>query len=165
VLVSGGGLGIGTAAVLGAISQAGSSGVAAHERVRVTAFDQNIEDAALRDQRYHRYREQMLSNTGFAIFLSGNKAIGDGTVVAARGVETEFEIAVEKGVIPIPIGASGHAAESIWRTVRGDPIKFFGDSKAIPALDRMRPGLREIEIEVLISSVFDIIALYDGRRR
>jgi hypothetical protein len=166
-LISGGGLGIGTAAVLGAASELPRKGRRLRELVKVTAFDQTIEDAANENLLYQEYREQMLSEAGFAVFLAGNKLIND-EVVPASGVENEFQIGMERGVIPIPVGATGHVAASLWRRVRDDPIRFFGDTRAIPALDRLAPTAADPgsdSVRELIDAVFSIIHLYDGRRR
>jgi hypothetical protein len=166
-LISGGGLGVGTAAVLGAVSYTTAhspsvSDTSINDRVRVTAFDQNIEDAKTRNSVYREYREQMLKQSGFAVFVSGNKQEG-GTVSEANGVLSEFEIALEQGVIPIPIGASGHVAERLWKRVRANPKDYYTDPGVVDALDRMAPGVTDVG--TILSGIFDVIHLHDGRRR
>jgi hypothetical protein len=161
-LISGGGLNVGTATVLGAVTRITARGSSMNDRVRVTAFDQMIEDAEQPTELYTRYRKQMIEGAGFAVFISGNK-IGDGTIVRAGGVESEFQLAVQADVIPIAIGASGHVALDIWHRLRNEPVTFFGDRRALPYLERMGPGVTNLG--EILDAVFEILRLYDGRRR
>jgi hypothetical protein len=46
-------------------------------------------------------------------------------IVEASGVIEEFAIATALGKYPIPIGATGHAARSIWEKVTGSLDKYF----------------------------------------
>lgn len=66
----------------------------------------------------------MISLAGIAIFVFGNKLV-DGKAVEANGVIREFEIAVQKGVITIPVGATGYAAKTIYETVIGTPEMHY----------------------------------------
>jgi hypothetical protein len=162
-LVSGGGLNVGTAAVLGAVAHANRRGVLTNERVRVTAFDQLIEDdPRARDRQYREYRRQMLESAGFAVFISGNKANGD-SVEPASGVRTEFDLAVQSGAIPVAIGASGHVAEELWRRLRADPARYYGDTQVVSELDRMGPG--NTDLDGILDAVFSMLHRFDGRRR
>lgn len=162
-LISGGGLNIGTAAVLGAVARANQRGVLTNDRIKVTAFDQLIEDdPQARDRQYRQYRRQMLESTGFAIFISGNKIEGN-TVTAATGVLSEFELALQSNVIPIAIGASGHVAEDLWHRIRADPVRHYGDADATTDLDRMGPG--QTDRDEILDAVFAVLHRYDGRRR
>jgi hypothetical protein len=161
-VISGGGVGIGTAAVLGAVSRPAFATGSARSRLRVTAFDQAIEDATRRDLLYEQYREKMLSDAGFAVFVSGNKLVGD-EVRPADGVLKEFEVCRRLGVLPIPVGATGHVAAGLWQQVRDDPASVYGDVRAGEHLDRLAPG--STSIPDILNAVFAIIHLYDGRRR
>jgi hypothetical protein len=163
-LISGGGLGIGTAAVLGAVAYASRQGTTVNDRVRVTAFDQDIEGGDRRELVYQQYREQMLKDSGFAIFVSGNRQDGTG-VRDATGVWNEFEMAIRKGVIPIPVGATGYVASKLWRLVRDQPHEYFDGDHAhqvAAALDKIGPGVTDRA--TILRGIFDIIHLYDGRR-
>ena len=40
------------------------------------------------------------------------------------GVMEEFEIATKMGTIPIPLGASGWAAQEIWRQISSHPDRY-----------------------------------------
>ena len=43
----------------------------------------------------------------------------------STGVMREFEIACKLGAIPIPLGATGWAAEQVWKEVNKRPGDFF----------------------------------------
>jgi hypothetical protein len=71
-----------------------------------------------------KYRKEMLSKTGSCIFIAGNKIVS-GKVVEADGVVEEFEIATGLGQFPILIGATGHAARTLWGRVNNDLDKYY----------------------------------------
>jgi hypothetical protein len=162
-LISGSGLNVGTAAVLGAVTSATRRGVLTNERIKVTAFDPLSEDdPRARANQYRQYRQQMLGSAGFAIFISGNKSEGH-QVVPATGVRSEFDLAIQAEVIPIAIGASGHVAEDLWRQIRAEPVRYYNDDAAVANLDRMGPG--NTDLDCIIDAVAGILRRYDGRRR
>jgi hypothetical protein len=162
-LISGGGLNIGTAAVLAAVVKLNKRGIPANDRVKVTAFDQIIEDTTRQAyQQYREYRRQMVESAGFAVFISGNKIDGK-RVIPTGGVLSEFDIAVQANIIPIAIGASGHVAEELWHRLRTDPIKYYGDDRIVVHLDRIGPG--KTNLQDILDALFSIIYTYDGRRR
>ena len=126
-IVSGFGLGIGGGVIVGAMEVIYEKGVAIEERMTLRPFPQSdVPTGLTRDQFWRRYREDMMSNAGFVIFLSGNKLDkATDNVVMADGVIQEFEIAKQLGLFPIPIGATGHAASQIWNEVFASLDKFY----------------------------------------
>jgi hypothetical protein len=60
------------------------------------------------------------------IYICGNREQSQNSFVVSPGVMEEFEIATRMGRLPIPIGASGHAAAEIWRRVQQDKSTYFG---------------------------------------
>ena len=64
-------------------------------------------------QVWHDYRTDMISYSGIAIFLFGNK-LKDGEVIIADGLLKEFEIAKSKGLLLIPVGATEYASRQIY---------------------------------------------------
>ncbi|WP_425440278.1 hypothetical protein [Pseudosporangium ferrugineum] len=66
-------------------------------------------------------------------------------------------------MLPIPIGATGHVSEDLWREVRADSVAVYGDDRAIPLLERLAPGCTDVPD--IVDAVFAILQLYDGRRR
>ncbi|GAA3099733.1 SIR2 family protein [Rhizobium viscosum] len=61
---------------------------------------------------WDRYRQDILQNAGIALFLFGSKDV-DGAVGPATGMEREFEIAKELGLVVVPVGATGSTAETL----------------------------------------------------
>jgi hypothetical protein len=127
-LISGFGLGIGGAVLIGALES-----LHEHDRDRLEdravlrPFPHGfIADDAERARVYRAYRQSMLSNAGFAIFLAGNvldPATGD--VGRSEGVLEEFEIALGVGAYPIPVGATGFVARELWERVLRDLDRRF----------------------------------------
>jgi hypothetical protein len=126
-IVSGFGLGIGGAVIVGSMEVAYDKGISIDERMMLRPFPQGNPPAGMsRDTFWKKYREDMIGNAGFAIFLSGNKLDpATNQTVVGNGVLQEFEIAKQLRLYPIPIGATGHAAQQIWNEVHADLDTFY----------------------------------------
>lgn len=127
-IVSGLGLGIGQAVTMGALEELYKS-PASHldDRLTLRPFPQVDPSKGTRAEVWERYRQEMISRAGFAVFLSGNKLeSATGTTVDAQGVIREYEIAVAQGAFPIPVGGSGHASKTISDLVLADLGKYYG---------------------------------------
>ena len=130
-LISGIGLGIGGAVTIGALEALYMSpNSQLEERTVLRPFPQVPPSSGSLDDIWERYRQDMISKAGFAIFLAGNKRDAAGKVVDAEGVIREFEIAFQHGVYPIPIGATGHAAKALSVRVLADLTKYFPNHAA-----------------------------------
>ncbi len=156
-LVSGIGLGIGGAITIGAMEALYES-PASHmdERTTLRPFPQVAPSSGTLKRTWTRYRREMISRAGFAIFLCGNKRKG-GKLVEADGVHEEFEIVAERGVYPVPVGATGHAALSIWNRVMANPKAYFHayTPKVVEPLGVLnKPGVTDKQI---LDSVFAIL--------
>jgi activator of 2-hydroxyglutaryl-CoA dehydratase len=55
----------------------------------------------------------MIENSGFVIFLFGNKIENNKVVISNGIIEEEFRLAKEKKKKIIPIGSTGYAARKI----------------------------------------------------
>jgi len=120
-IVNGLGLGIGSAVVEGALreiyrNQRGKL----TDQLQIRPFPQSNDAKKI----WTRYREDMLDYSGIAVFLFGNKKVDD-KLVFSNGMKEEFDIAVGKGVIPIPIGFTGSMAEDLWKEVSSNFDKYF----------------------------------------
>jgi hypothetical protein len=67
----------------------------------------------------------MLEYAGIAVFVFGNKEDGSGNVVPSNGMRQEFDLAVQAGLIPIPVGSTGFMAEELWSEVSADLKKYI----------------------------------------
>lgn len=118
------------------------------EHLCLRPFPQHILNPADREERQRRYREDILDETGIAIFIFGNKI--DGATkknVIADGCIKEFEIAREKSNIIIPIGSTGFAAKEIYENVRQNMDDYLYLSSYI----------EQLGTEENIDSIIDII--------
>lgn len=97
---------------------------------------------------WEEYRQKMISLAGVSIIIFGNKKDATGALIPANGVQREFEIAMENGLIPIPIAATGYITEEIYKVIKSDPVKYYkGLDWIIQLIDELaQPGLSETEI-------------------
>jgi Sir2- and TIR-associating SLOG family len=123
-IISGFGLGVGDAVIIGAMQALPRND---EERLQLWPFPQQVPAGTDRAALWRRYREQMISNAGVCIVLAGNKREG-GTVVPADGVRQEVEIALSQGKLVIPVGATGHVAGELWDQCRAKPTDFVGEA-------------------------------------
>lgn len=105
---------------------------------------------------WEQYRQRMIALSGIAIFLFGNKKAPDGSIVVANGMLREFEIAVSKGRIPIPVGVTGFAAEQIAIEVQASPEKYYaGIEWIVPLITELaNPAIPRSE---LVKKVINIV--------
>ncbi|CAO3350599.1 SIR2 family protein [Azospirillum palustre] len=128
-ITSGFGVGIGGAVVTGAVQQIYSTRQrSVDEQLVLRPFPIGITDLEERQKTFTRYRLELIAQAGIAVFVMGNKNV-DGTIVKADGMRNEFELAKEKGLYLVPIGASGSMSEDLWKEVYGDFDKLFPEAK------------------------------------
>jgi hypothetical protein len=124
-LVSGFGLGIGSAVITGALQHIYfEKGGRAEDSLILRPFPQRSAPADNIAPLWTAYRRDMIGHAGIAVFAFGNRE-AHGSVENASGVREEFEIAVEYGVKPIPIGSTGFMAAELWKLVAADYDKYF----------------------------------------
>lgn len=130
-IVSGFGLGIGTAVINGALEEIYCHGKkTTDEQLILRPFPQNQTGTTPLPVLWDEYRKDMIPLARIAIFLFGNKLDATGNVVPANGVRREFEIATANGLKVVPVGATGFMAEELWKEVAADLDTYFpGHSK------------------------------------
>jgi hypothetical protein len=153
--MSGFGLGIGSSVALGGLELIYADDLPI-SRMSFFPFPQQGPAGTTKETFYSQYRRTILSNSGFAVYISGNRLdpVSKKTVIAP-GVMEEFEIATQLGTIPIPLGASGWAAQEIWRQVSNQPNRYYGAtdvSAPLSILGRVGRGNSEY-----ITAMFDMI--------
>lgn len=126
-LVSGFGLGIGSAVIVGAMEALYGSDKSRQEgRTLLRPFPQVPPKGMTKADFNTTYRRDILSQAGTVIFICGNKLdTATNAVCEAEGVLEEFQIAKEFGRHPIPIGVTGYAAATIWNEVTASLDKFY----------------------------------------
>ena len=97
---------------------------------------------------WKKYREEMISQCGIGIYISGNK-VKDGVKINSDGVINEYKIAEEHELVNIPLKFTGWSAEKLYED---NKYKFNGDVKKF--LERDYAGKNSVE--ELISLIKEI---------
>jgi hypothetical protein len=98
----------------------------------------------IKKDRNKKYRDEMLKEAGVAVFIYGNKKV-EGITKLSNGMEEEFDIAIEKGMIPIPIGATGHMAKKLWDKVINDfDVYYPSNNDNKKTMDEIKKLILEI---------------------
>lgn len=134
-VVNGFGWGVGSAVINGALEAIyGNPQKYSEDQLIVRPFPQHGENLPAL---WEEYRQRMISLAGIAIFVFGNKH-ADGKIVDANGVHREFEIAIQHGLIPIPIGATGFMAKALWQQVLDRADEYYaGNEWVVPLIKEL----------------------------
>lgn len=123
-VINGFGLGVGSAVINGALDAVYSEPKKYSENQLILkpfpqfpSGDKNLGE--LREE----YRQNMISRAGISIILFGNK-VDNSSIVNAGGVKREFEIALEHGLVPIPISYTGYMAKELFDVISTDFEKY-----------------------------------------
>ncbi|BCS85029.1 hypothetical protein prwr041_09220 [Prevotella herbatica] len=109
-IVSGYGLGVGSAIISGALSEIYyKQKKSLNDQLILRPFPQGDDARAL----WGKYRQDMISYSGISIFLLGNK-IEKGSVVSSNGMRSEYEISKDQGNFLIPVGRTGYISKELW---------------------------------------------------
>jgi len=124
-IVSGFGLGIGSAVISGALEEIYND-LKTHSKdeLILRPFPQKVNGQLNKTKVWHNYRQDMISYAGIAIFVFGNKLV-DGKLIESDGMRDEFEIAIEKGLLLLPIGATGYISKKFHEEIMSDFNKFY----------------------------------------
>ena len=125
-------------------------------------FPQTARRGESRRKLYTRYREDLTSLAGTAIFVFGNR-LHKGTVGDAPGVEEEFDIAIRNGLTVIPIGATGYAARKFWERVTSDFDRYFPKAQGIKR-PFARLGTEDADEDLIVSALLEILARLKGHQ-
>lgn len=151
-VVSGFGLGVGGSVILGAMEELGETD---EQRLHLRPFPQSPPPGQSLAEFWTEYRQRMISRAGACVFICGNKDDG-GNIVTSQGAMEEFEICHRQGKFPIPIGATGHAAEEMWKRVTASLDTFFPSGGVKGHFDVL--GNAAKTNEELIDAVLKILA-------
>lgn len=123
-VVNGFGLGVGSAIINGALDAVYSEPKKYSEnQLILKPFPQFPSEGKDLGELWEKYRQNMISRAGVSIILFGNKD-DNGKIINAGGVKREFEIALEHGVIPLPIFYTGYMAKEIFDMISADFSKY-----------------------------------------
>lgn len=158
-IVTGMGLGLGTALISGAIEAILERRETHIEDVLVMRpFPRALSDGVDKKKIYDEYRQSMIGLAGLALFLFGNRKV-DGKIANSVGTRTEFEIARNLELILLPVGATGYTASELSREVAADTKISADHAAAIKSLAES-----EGDLKALVDSIVKAaISLRDGK--
>lgn len=155
-IVSGFGLGVGSHVITGVLEELYQhQGKRLHDQLILRPFPQGT-DA---QKQWEAYRQEMVAHAGIAVFIFGNKLQGVGTVLA-NGVRREFEIAKERALMLIPVGATGFVAQELWKEVTDDFGSYYPHHPELKPLFDILGS--ETDEKRLIDTVIEIISKAKG---
>ncbi|MDD7995700.1 SIR2 family protein [Kosakonia radicincitans] len=112
-IVSGFGLGVGSAVISGALEEVYiHQNSPINDQLLLRPFPQSSTSQSLKAL-WTQYRDDMISHAGFTLFLFGNKITNKG-VDLSDGMREEYIISKEKKNITLPIGSTGYMAKKLW---------------------------------------------------
>ena len=152
-VTSGFGLGIGSSVINGALSEIYRSKYKhTDEYLCLRPFPQGIRDATERQNVFTQYRKDMISDTGVAIFMFGNKQdlTNPSKIINAPGCWEEFCIARDNQNIIIPIGSTGFMAKEIFDEVKANMDDYKYLEKYMDALETENDVDKLVEIVTTI---------------
>ena len=121
-IISGFGVGVGSAVITGALEEIYMHNTRINnQRLLLRPFPQGKEARVL----WQQYREDMISRAGISIYIFGNKKQDD-NIVEANGVKTEFDIAIDAKHIVIPVGCTGYMAQKLWEQINLNIEEYYG---------------------------------------
>jgi hypothetical protein len=125
-VVNGFGWGVGSAVINGALEAIyANPDRFSEDQLVMRPFPQFASTPQDLSKLWEEYRQRMISLAGATIFVFGNKLDADGKVVDANGVIREYEITLENGRVPIPVGVTGFAAQKIWAIISAKPESYY----------------------------------------
>ena len=163
-LISGFGLGVGSAVIIGALKEIYIKQKTINsERLLLRPFPQGIENDDTRERLYSEYRKDMISRAGISIFLFGNKLDDkQNKITIAKGVISEYEIARQCGNYIIPVGCTGYVAQDIWNSIAEDLKAFY------PNVDKQLKDSFELlniksDSSKMVENIIDFITLLNRK--
>lgn len=150
-IVSGYGLGVGSAVISGALSEIYfEQKKSLNDQLILRPFPQGNNAKTL----WETYRQDMISYSGISIFLLGNKN-EKGSIVLSDGMRSEYEISKKQGNFLIPIGRTGYITKELWEELmeeKKDDHMFDSYRSDIESLGDTKKTLEEI-VEIVIGLV------------
>ena len=157
-IITGLGLGVGGPIINGALEQLEKAGLTiSEERLMIRPFPHTVSGRPVSKNRWTSYRQSMIEHAGIAIFVFGNKKDSSGKIVESDGMKEEFDICVASGVVPIPVGATGYMAETLWKEVDGNFNHYFPTATAAVRKSFKEIGKSSTEFDKLTEEILKIV--------
>lgn len=160
-VISGFGLGIGSAVITGVVEETIMNGSRLDsDQLILRPFPQSQSGERPLPDLWTEYRNNMLAHAGIALFLFGNKLNKEGVLVPSNGMREEFNIALANGIFVIPIGITGSISADLWNEViqSYDESKYEHGKKITPLLHELgAPGTDLARAHDIILSLLPLI--------
>jgi hypothetical protein len=158
-VATGAGLGVGDAVITGAIEEVYRARTGhIEDSLIMRPFPRANPDEVVRQRLWEDYRQELISAAGICLVVLGNKLV-DSQIVSAGGVRREFEIACQRGLNVVPIGATGYMANEIWSEISVALDAYYPDAKADLREKFARLGETVEKPAELISRTLEFIGL------
>ncbi|MDR0506343.1 MAG: SIR2 family protein [Dysgonamonadaceae bacterium] len=156
-VVNGFGLGVGSAVINGALDAIDTKPQqCSDDQLIMKPFPQFATNGKTIPELWNAYRRRIIPLAGIAIFIFGNKKDSSNNTILADGVEKEFNIAIENGLIPIPIAITRYIAKVIYDRIIADSSEFLqGHDWILNELNKMNED--SISQEDIIKTIINII--------
>lgn len=157
-IVTGFGLGVGSPVINGSLAFLNDSSKTVSDRnVVMRPFPQVSTAGGNLVEQWKNYRIGMLEYAGIAVFVFGNKDDGSGNAIPSNGMRQEFDLAVQAGLIPIPVGATGFMAEELWKEVSAELKRFIPAANHEFESDFARLGDASLTPKDLLAAISKLI--------
>ncbi len=125
-IITGFGLGGGGPVINGALAYLNDAGkTIADEDIMMRPFPQVATGGKSLTEEWTQYRKRMIDYAGIAIFIFGNNRDVNGDIVPSNGMREEFDLCLAARVRPLPIGATGFMAETLFNEVLSNFAKVY----------------------------------------
>ncbi|MCU6306608.1 SIR2 family protein [Enterobacter quasiroggenkampii] len=156
-IINGFGWGIGSSVINGALDAIYSKPEKySEEQLVIRPFPQSSSKDKNLSELWEEYRQRMISLAGIAIFMFGNKKDSDGNIIDANGVMREFDIAIERGLIPIPIPTTGYTSKKIYDIIIANQDKYYPEKDWLLQII-MSMNDEDISPKKIVEKVIEII--------
>lgn len=156
-VISGFGVGVGSAVISGALEhiyirlKESSS-----RRLILKPFPQTTTGSTPLRELWTQYRREIAALSGLAIFVFGNK-LKDDNVILADGLREEYALCKDAGAIIIPIGATGYVSKEIWEEALSDLVAFYGAKADLVRDAFMRIGDETSDPEIILDAAISMV--------
>lgn len=121
-VVNGYGLGVGTYVINGITEYCyDHRNIKIEDSLKLMPFPLSAINSEQLRTTWEKYREEMISQCGIAIYMFGNKQ-KDGEIIKADGVKKEFNIAESYQLVNIPLAFTGSISQELY-SENGDMVK------------------------------------------
>jgi hypothetical protein len=159
-IITGFGLGVGGAVINGCLAYLSAVGkTVADEYIAMRPFPQVATGGKSLADQWTEYRKAMIAQSGIAVFVFGNKRDAGGKVIESPGLKQEFDLCVQVGVQPLPIGATGYVAKALWQEVVGNLAKYYPEADTDFASKLHMLGDRALSPDKLLQTVAELVVL------